>query len=130
MAHSIQTCRNKTEVINDLDLLIIIGFALEIGRQIPRFEELQELMMQWRESLQHYGPGVIDLRLEQLDKAPAMAGKLGELLVAIVNHISKYGETIPAHVLNEQSSVPGVKFSEYSAKNVEESVKRLQSLIS
>jgi len=117
-------------VINDFDLLIIVGFALRIVRQIPQFEELQELIMQWHDSLRHYGPGVIDLRLERLEQAPEMARKLGELLTEIINGIAQYGETIPAYVLNEQSSVPGVKFSDYRAKNVEESVKKLQSLIS
>jgi hypothetical protein len=55
MAHSIQACRGKTELINDLDLLIIVGFALEVMRQSTDFEGIRGLAQEWQEALRQYG---------------------------------------------------------------------------
>ncbi len=48
MAHSIQAYRGKTELINDLDLLIIIGFALEVMHQSTDFEGVRRLTQECR----------------------------------------------------------------------------------
>jgi len=37
MAHSIQGYRGKVEVINDLDLLVVIGFAVKVIQRSPEF---------------------------------------------------------------------------------------------
>jgi hypothetical protein len=129
MAHSIQAYKGKTEVINDLDLLIIMGFVLKIVNQSPEFRGLRNLVAQWQESLREYGPGIIDLKLEQFVQGPNEVSEFGALLSTVLNQVSYYHEAIPADVLNKQLSVLGVTFSDCKVSSVEEAVKKLQALI-
>src|SRR5689334_18360368 len=128
MAHSIQTYRGKSEVINDLDLLVIIGFSIAIINHSTEFRGLQGLAGQWQESLRQYGPGTIDLKLEQIVVDPERLLSLERLLGKILEQISHYHEKIPADVLNERLSVSGVRFNDFDVANIEEAVKKLQTV--
>ena len=70
MAHSIQTYSGRYEVIHDLDLLVIIGFAIKILEQSPTFWGLETFAEHLQVSLCQYGPGVIDLRLDEFVNEP------------------------------------------------------------
>ena|SRR5258708_37611183 len=129
MAHSIQTYRGKTEVLNDLDLLIILGFALEIIRESSQFDSLQSLVMAWQQVPKMYGPGVIDLKIDELVQTHAEVRELRTLLETVLQRASKHHETIPAHVLKKIVMVPDIRFNDYRVEWVNEAVKKLQMLI-
>jgi hypothetical protein len=129
MAHSIQVYGERTAVINDLDLIVIIGFAVEIIGQRQDFADFQGLAMQWRDSLRLYGPGVIDLKLEQFITTPDGAQKFRSLLSAILEQALIHDETIPAQVLNALPSASGVIFRDYSVSHIAEAVEKLEALI-
>ena len=129
MAHSLQTYRGKTEVLNDLDLLIILGFALEVIRESSQFESLQSLAMAWQQVPKMYGPGVIDLKIDELIQTHTEVRELRKLLETVLQKASKYHETIPAPVLKKIVMVPGIRFNDYKVGWVNEAVKKLQTLI-
>lgn len=116
-------------MVNDLDLIVIIGFALEIIRRSPDFACFDNLATDWEKALRQYGPGVIDLKLEQFIATPDELRKFKALLSVILERTSQHDTRIPAQVLNELVSAHGVRFGDYSVFHVEEAVKRLQALV-
>ena len=132
MAHSIQTCKGKSAVINDFDLLAIIGFAVELADQSPRFEKIRNLLDDWRASLPMYGPGVIELNLDQSARDPEAVRELRELPKLILHKISQYHEKIPAAVLNNElpiKGITGVTFYDYKISFIKEAVEKIEALI-
>jgi|GEM_PF-1493210 len=127
MAHSIQVYRGKHEVINDLDLVVIIGLALQIIQQSTQFESLQSLATEWQKALDLYGPGVIDLKINELTHA--QVADLRTLLKGAFQQALRYEEKIPAEVLKKMVKVSGVTFNDYRTEWVIEAVKKLQALI-
>jgi hypothetical protein len=130
MAHSIQTHNGKTAVINDVDLLIIIGFALRFLRNKTEFAKLRSLAAQWQESLLQYGPGIIDLKIDTLSQTPETIRELMDLLNKVVERVEKFHGTIPADVLNLQLSVPGVTFCDCKVSSIKEAVMSIRALVS
>jgi hypothetical protein len=132
MAHSLQTCRGKTSAINDGDLLVIIGFAVELANQSPRFEKIRSLLDDWRAALPMYGPGVIDLNLDQFAQDPEAVRELTELLNLILHTISQDHKKIPAPVLNTELPIKGatgVTFVDYEISFIQKAVERIEALI-
>jgi hypothetical protein len=129
MAHSIETYKGKTTVINDLDLLVIMGFAIEIIHQSASFAGFRDLETHWRRSIRQYGPGVLDLKLEQFITTPDKTRELRALLSTIVERASQHGKTVSAQVLNELISAPDVVFGDLNISYIEEAIKKLQALV-
>lgn len=77
-----------------------------------------------------YGPGVIDLKLEQLITTLERLKEFRALLSAIDERASKHDGSIPAQVLDDLVSAPGVVlFGDYSVSHVKEAVKKLEELL-
>ena len=79
-----------------------------------------------------YGPGVIDLKLEQFEQDPEAVRELRELLHLILQEISQYGEKIPAAVLNNELPVKaatGVTFVDFKISFIKEAVEKIEALI-
>ena len=129
MAHSIQTFGGKSEVVKDIDLIIIIVFALEIISRSPQLESLRGLAEEWQSVLHQYGPGVIDLKFEKVLRTGAQERDIATLLETILAEAAQYHETIPASLLNKQAPIPGVIFHDYKVSLLKDAVKRLQKLI-
>src|SRR4051812_6288851 len=102
MAHSIQTFKGKSEVINDLDLFVVIGFALTTIELSEQFESLKSLATEWRKVPSLYGPGCIDLNIENLVVTPTQRMEFAMLLEAILRQTSRsFPKGIPVDVLNK-----------------------------
>ena len=121
--------KGKPEVINDLDLLVIIGFALPVIRKSKQFAALAELAEDWQMAANYYGPGTIDLKLERLIENPTLVPELATVLGHVLRQIDEYGETIPGDLLNEIMPVPGVIFYNFNTSSLRDGVKKLKALI-
>jgi len=129
MAHSIEIYKEKTAIINDADLLVIIGFAIEMIRQSPDFVGFKNLALHWKQSILQYGPGVIDLKLEQFITTPDEIQEFRALLSAILKQASQPNKIISAQVLNKLVSAPGVTFGDYKVSYLEEAINKLHALV-
>ena len=129
MAHSIQVFHERSEVLNDADLIIIIALSLDIILKSSHLESLRSLADEWRWMLDHYGPGVIDLKIEQLLFTSAQQQDFATLLAAIIEQANQYHDTIPASILKEWASVPGVTYVDYKVSILVHAVERLKVLL-
>jgi|SRR6185437_3636839 len=129
MAHSIPTYKGRTVVINDLDLMVILGFGLQAISKSTQFENLQSLAVEWRTALDLYGPGCIDLKIDELLQTPTQVKEFATLLERVFQQASQYHEKIPADVVSKMVTVRGVKFEDYRVERVNEAVRKLQILI-
>lgn len=129
MGHSILIYRGRKEIIHDLDLLVILGFALQITHESVRFENLQKLREAWKEVPKMYGPGVIDLKIDELIKTDTQVGELRTLLETVLQQAAQYHEQIPADILEKMVVVPGIRFNDYRVEWVNEAIKKLRKLI-
>ncbi len=129
MAHSIQEYKGKIAIINDLQLIIIIGVALQIIDQSGKFESFRTLAEAWKDQLYRYGPGVIDLKLELFIPTPEKLKEFRALLEEVVTDVSTYGSAIPADVLNSRFSIHGIKFYDNKVSFIREAIKQLQGLV-
>jgi len=129
MAHSIQTFGGKSEVINDIDLIVFIVFALEIISELPEVESLRPLAEEWQSVLHQYGPGLVDLKVDRLLVTPEQERDFTTLLETILAEAAQYHDTIPASFLNNQASIPGVTFHDYKVSLLRDAVKRLELLV-
>jgi hypothetical protein len=131
MGHLIPTYNGKTVVINDLDLLIILGFALQIIDGSPQFGNLADLAAEWKKIPSLYGPGVIDLKIDDLVETPSQVRELKTLLETVLEQASQYGNgEIPPDVLNKMVIVPGVIFNNPGKVDfINSAVRQLQVLL-
>jgi hypothetical protein len=100
MAHNIQKYRGKMELFNDLDMLVVMSFAIKIASESRRFEKLDGLINEWSAEIPRTGPGVIDLNLDKLIETNSQRAELKLLLNAISQHFSQYHVKIPQHIYN------------------------------
>lgn len=132
MAHSIQEYKGKSATFDDADLLAVIGFAIDLADRSPRFEKIRNMINDWRASLPGYGPGVIELNLDQIAEDPKALRELKELLELIQQKISQYHDKIPAAVLNEELGLKEptrIVFYDYKISFVKEAVEKIEALI-
>jgi hypothetical protein len=113
MGHSIQTFRGKTAIINDFDLFVLIGFSLEILPTLRQCPSLEGVSREWEQALRQYGPGVLDLKLDELLRTADQRREFGALLEDVKERIGEYKSKIPGSVLNEKIRIPGVVFYDY-----------------
>jgi hypothetical protein len=131
MAHSIQVLDEKAETFNDLDLLVLIKFFLmELKRNSEAYPRLASIATGWRESLENYGPGTIDLRVERAVGDAEGRQQFANLLAAVARELNRDGELVPAAELNSLSAVPGVKFYDYQKSLLREAIAKLNKLLS
>ena len=130
MAHNIQMFREKSLIIHDLDLIVLMAFALKLIRENPQYAVLEECAEQWKCALANYGPGVLDLGLEELENAPTKIDALAALLTGIEVEVIRSGESVPASVLNALTDrVPGVVFSDYKVELILELIRAFRCLL-
>jgi len=92
-AHSITENKEKFEIINDFDLLAIIGFRSHIMNG-PGLQSLKDLKKEWGMAM-HHGPGLIDLELEKVVANAYQDSDFSALLLAITDQVSQYNEKNP-----------------------------------
>ncbi|WP_042724376.1 hypothetical protein [Chthoniobacter flavus] len=129
MANSIQVYNGKSLIVNDLDIIAVMAFALRLVPKMPEGNLLAHLAEQWKRTLSEYAPGAIDLELDKLMHSTSEIEALVALFSEIRTELSQYGEIVPASVLNEMNTVEGVKFFDYRSEAIVKAAKSLGELL-
>jgi hypothetical protein len=130
MATSIQTVGNRTEIFNDLDLLAVLALLNEAATQ--RREEcpsLEPFVKRWHENCVGYGPGTLDLGLEEVVANNAARKTLDQLLLVVERRLCGLGRTVPASLLAAWCKAPGIAFKDYPAEHVRSAMTRIRALL-
>ncbi len=129
MAHSIQVLHGRHEIFNDWDLFVIVSLGGELVKASPnQYSAIASPVSRWQNEAPGYGPGCIDLGLEQLD--PVGARGLIKLLDAIDERAATYGDRIPATTLQPICRFHGVRFNDYPVSSLRDATEKLRRLLS
>lgn len=130
MAHSIQSLGDEAAIIDDLDLLILIGMMIdEVNDRSSEYSSLRPFSENWHALRISAGPGTLDLCLETLVDDKTATSELIELLSAIAKQVKQYGEHIPAELANAKWATDGVRFYDYPTSRVASAIQTLNDLI-
>jgi hypothetical protein len=129
VATSIQEFKGKALMLNDLDLILVVALILRLIPRTPRSLALEHVAEHWERALASYGPGVLDLELDTLMRSPVEVNSLSALLSSIEAELAPYGGIVPASVLNDLVSLPGIKFADYQAETIVIAGKLLKELL-
>jgi hypothetical protein len=129
MAHSIQVFEKRSKSFNDLDLLIVITFVLEMIAKEPDQFGLSKVCDHWKGALRSYGPGVLDLEFESLIRSQSDRCLMAEIFDKVREELEAFGTKIPATVLRERVQIPGVKFHDYPVVCVAATATDLKALL-
>jgi hypothetical protein len=129
MASSIQSYRERTSSFKDLDLIaILILLESELERDRTALQ-LGPVFAEWHKALDGYGPGTIDLRLNDLLSSEEMRQAMLALLDAVDARLRAFDKTVPAWILNGRWSVPDVIFLDYSAAKLSVASSALREML-
>ncbi len=129
MAHSIQAVGDRAEIINDLDVLALIGMLINSAGELPEcYPLLGPFIRGWREQCIYYGPGLIDLNLEGLAAIEPARSQFVELLAAVEKQLAAHGETIPASRLVSSEAI-GVTLGDYPTAMIKITAERIRTLM-
>ena len=129
MATSIQTIGDRAEVVNDLDLLALLAILKDTATQTrDRYSSLQPFMECWEENCVGYGPGTLDLRLEDIAADQITKSELEHLLMGVEGKLSGFGKTVPTSLLS-RCRAPGVTFNDYPTSKIKLTIERIRSLM-
>lgn len=131
MASSIQVVGGHAETLNDLDLIALVCLlGQEIECQQVDLKLLLPFVARWQAGLKGYGPGTIDLQLEQIASSDEAKDQLLTALASVEERLEQYGNMIPATVLNKLCAVPGVDFRDYPTSLLSSAAAKLAGLVS
>ena len=141
MAHSIQVIGDKVAILNDLDLLMFLGFMLaELAEHAERYPALQAAAVMWSQCRATSAPGTIDLHLEEVMNHAAARTHFEDLLRTVELQLDRFGDIVPkSHVESLQAQwpiaelkpgVPDVVFNpNYPTVRVKDVIAQLRGLI-
>lgn len=125
MAHSIQVYHGRSEIFNDFDLMVLFIFLRDVGNP-PAFA-IERAFPEWENTLRNYGPGLIDLALDE--RTDAQLTRLGNELRSVRVRLSCSGNHIPAGFLQARNITPGMVFGDFPVPHLLDAAVRLESLI-
>ena len=128
MATSIQIVGGIKELFKDLDLIAFI-YLLEpekapIGQQDPITILVARM---WKEDLKGYGPGTIDLKLEEMGSG--MRASSLKLVRDARKMVEKMGDYVPASLLNDRNRIPGIAFYDLKKELLLDTIIKLERLL-
>ncbi|HEX4959444.1 MAG TPA: hypothetical protein VF173_01300 [Thermoanaerobaculia bacterium] len=130
MAHSIQVFGDRSEVFNDLDLLVLMRLmSEELGSNASSYPLLVSMAARWRDCCENYSPGSIDLNLELAVAGEKARQQFASLLSTIAQKLERSGDTIPAGELNSRLCVPGVTFHDYRTTLLLAAIEKIKQLL-
>jgi hypothetical protein len=131
MGHSIQMFRNRSAIINDVELVALICIMEdEADARSTMFPTIRPAVMRWCASLAAYGPGLIEMDLDALLSSAQCEREFLSLLSCVEERLRLFGEKVPKSLLY-RCCVPGIKFdSDYDSRFVSEAIAMLKKLVS
>jgi hypothetical protein len=114
MAHSIQIVGKKIAIFKDLDLLLMMRLIeSRVREESDLYSELQEITNRWRDSWENYGPGTIDMELEEIAKSPAKRYAFLSLMDSIKQWLISQAPVLHCEKINKEFRISGVVFFDY-----------------
>jgi hypothetical protein len=108
MAHSILIHHGRHLILNDGDLLIVMGAMHdEISSHPARYPTITELLDHIADNRQGWGPGLVDLPLDRITQRPEGRAELLLVLERIAYLLSNLGPTLPEKYARRWA-VPGL----------------------
>ena len=131
MGISIQKVGDRVEFFDDGDLLALFGLLNETAAKAPaNYPSLQSFIENWRQNCINSGPGTIRLKLDDVAASYAARMELQQLLADVERELGKFGEKVPASLLNTLCKVRGVKLYDYDVTLIKSAIERIRALIS
>ena len=129
MGHSVQIVGEKSEIINDASLEILLCLFLRELRN-EKYSNLEVFRNQWEKALHSSGPGCIDLGTEQFEDSEQLRTEFILMLKEIRKQIADFGESIPMSFLNDLPLPSDVSYSGDSpTKHVHQALDQLERLL-
>jgi hypothetical protein len=96
MGHSILMHHGRHLILNDGDLLIVMGAMYdEILSHPGNYPTINQLVDHIADNRQGWGPGLIDLPLDQITQRPEGRAELASLLGRVEHLLVSLGPTLP-----------------------------------
>jgi hypothetical protein len=103
MAHTIQLYRDRISVFDDIDLLIIMSMIIETIKDPNNhniYACLEESAADWEWVIEAYGPGIIELGLDQKIREQTVRDAFLSVLRDVKTKLESFGEWVPLEFLN------------------------------
>jgi hypothetical protein len=131
MASSIQVVGSKFASFNDLDLLALLCLLVEeIEANPTAYGTVAPIVTEWHRQSATYGPGTIELGLDEIQPSDSARSELIASLEAVGQRAVRWGERIPESVLNRRCVAPGVRFVDFPVSAILDAGQKLQCLVS
>src|SRR3954454_723473 len=109
-------------------MLTICMLEREATAAPGRYGRVTASVSRWKSDLANYGPGTIDLRLDETADAADLL-ELRSLIMAADSNLAVKGEKLDGAAINEACRVPGVTFNDYPVVLVRRALSELKALI-
>src|SRR5262245_6029083 len=103
MASTIQLYRDRINVFNDIDLLILMSMIIDTIRDTKNhhiYACLEESAADWEWVIEGYGPGIIQLGLDQHLREQEMRDAFLSVLRDVNTKLESFGEWVPLEFIN------------------------------
>ena len=103
MARTIQLYRDRISVFDDIDLLIIMSMIIETIKDPKNhhiYACLEESAADWEWVIEGYGPGIIELGLDQHLREQTMRDACLSVLRDVKTKLESFGEWVPLEFIN------------------------------
>lgn len=112
MGHSFVEFKDRTRMLNDIEIVTVVHIVLDMVRQasdsLQLTDQVRALVDSWSALIDTYGPGLLDIDLNQFLRTDADRDSLLELLRASRDMLERFGPLIPGEYLNRIVDAPGV----------------------
>ncbi len=132
MGHSLQEAAGRQVIINDHDLTVLIALlsrSLSATEDLP--SELVNRIDEWVHSRDAWGPGLIDLKLDEVVQSEPESSALIRLLGSVEREAAGSRDTIPRGEISALLSEPSaIQTRDYPVAGLKKAVRGLIVLLS
>lgn len=129
MATSIQVSLGRAEAFNELDLLVLVHLMLQAASQMSQTPETAELVSRLKIVCEGYGPGTMDLQLDDIRKNDVLRSAYLGILKVTMARLASAGPTVPARAIMTGWLTRGVRINDFSAELIRTASQRLRKLV-
>jgi hypothetical protein len=130
MATSIQTFADRSTFLNDLDLLVLLHILIKVLQEKTGRKEEEERLISWSTDIcEGYGPGTIDLQLDDFAQDRKLTLAFLEALTCVEKRVRSVGASYPSRELITGWLTDGVIPSDYDPQLILDALAELRDLI-
>lgn len=129
MAHSIQVIGEKSVVLNDLDLLLLLRMMVDsVDSGAYQDTGLQQICARWRQCWETYGPGTIDLELAEISSHNSSKAKFLDLTRDIEKFLRAQPPILERSIINQRWRIKGIEFADYEVDRLIVAIEKIHAL--